>query len=185
MTVTWWPAECSSAPSGPVAQTIRWHHSASSRGSQTSLGLELDSGRIFIQNILHWIGQRAYNAPVGVNLLNWHRVEHNADHELGEDGAVLDEPLIVCGWLFPHHGNNPLQDFLLQLQIFLKINWNKTRKENCCSQCFMLENTCFKCAWIVFRLSTFCSAYNWSNSLFCMVGSGGGLRQFLVLNFGI
>ena len=60
-----------------------------------------------------------YNAPIGVNLFNRNRVEDNADHQLGEDGAVLDEPVVVRGGLLLHHRHNPLQHFSLQLKIFL------------------------------------------------------------------
>ena len=70
--------------------------------------------------MLKFCSKLTYNAPVGVYLLDRDGVEDDADHQLGEDGAILDEPVIVRGRFFLHDRNNPLKYFSFQLQIFLK-----------------------------------------------------------------
>ena len=62
-----------------------------------------------------------YHAPVIVDLLEGDGVEHDLDHDLGEDGSVLDEGLVVGAGLLVHHRHDPLQHPLLQVQVTLNI----------------------------------------------------------------
>ena len=65
-----------------------------------------------------------HHAPVIVNLVQSHRVEHNAGHYFRQNRPVLDEPVVVRGGLLVDDAHDPLQHLPLQLQVFLK------RKEN-------------------------------------------------------
>ena len=49
-----------------------------------------------------------YHAPVIVDLVQGDGVEDNAGHHFGEDGPVLDEPVVVGGWLLVHNAHDPL-----------------------------------------------------------------------------
>ena len=71
-----------------------------------------------------WWSFSTHHAPVVVNLVQSHRVEHNAGHYFGQNGPVLDEPVVVRGGLLVDDAHDPLQHLPLQLQVFLK------RKEN-------------------------------------------------------
>lgn len=64
--------------------------------------------------------QGRMNAPVVVNGVQGHGVKDDAGHDLAEDWAVLDESVVVCGWLLVDNADDPLQHLPLQLQIFLK-----------------------------------------------------------------
>ena len=64
--------------------------------------------------------KETYHAPVVIHLLQRDRVEDDAGHHLGEDGAILDKPVVVGGWFLMNNGHNPLQNLVLQLQVFLQ-----------------------------------------------------------------
>ena len=74
------------------------------------------SSNAFVSSI-DW--STTHHPPIIINLLQGHRVEDNVGHHFGEDGAVLDEGLVVEAGLLLDHGNNPAQHSLLQLQIAL------------------------------------------------------------------
>ena len=63
-----------------------------------------------------------YTAPVCVNLFHRNGVEHDADHELGQDATVLDPLVIQAGTLglLLDNVDYPLHHSSLQLQIFLQ-----------------------------------------------------------------
>jgi len=64
-----------------------------------------------------------HHAPVVVDLLERDGVEDDAGHDLGEDGAVLDEVVVVFDRLLVDDRHDPLEDLVLQLQVTLH---NKT-----------------------------------------------------------
>ena len=49
-----------------------------------------------------------HHAPVVINRVEFNRVEDNAGHHFREDGAVLDEPVVVGGGLLVHDAHDPL-----------------------------------------------------------------------------
>ena len=53
---------------------------------------------------------------------NGHGIEDNVDHELGNDRAVLDPPVILAGGLrlLLDDVDNPLHHFPLKLKVSLK-----------------------------------------------------------------
>ena len=63
-----------------------------------------------------------YRSPVRVDNFNGHRVEDDVDHELGDDGPVLDPPVVLAGGLrlLLDGVHNPLHHFPLELKVFLK-----------------------------------------------------------------
>ena len=62
-----------------------------------------------------------HHAPVIVNLIKSYRVEDNARHYFGENGTVLDKPVVVRGGLLVDDAHDPLKHLPLQLKIFLQI----------------------------------------------------------------
>ena len=64
--------------------------------------------------------QDTYSAPIVINLLEGYRVEDDAGHDLCQDGSVLQEVVVVSGWLLVNDRNNPLQNFMFKLNVSLK-----------------------------------------------------------------
>ncbi len=63
---------------------------------------------------------QTHHAPIIVDLLERDWVEDDAGHDLGEDGPVLDEVIVVLDRLLVDDGHDPLEDLVLQLQVPLQ-----------------------------------------------------------------
>ena len=69
-----------------------------------------------------------HHSPVIIHLLQGDRVEDNAGHHPGQDGPVLDEPVVVRGGFLLDDGDDPFQHFVLQLQVFLQEMYSQMLK---------------------------------------------------------
>ncbi len=61
-----------------------------------------------------------HHAPIVVDLLERDWVEDDAGHDLGEDGPVLDEVIVVLDRLLVDDWHDPLENLVLQLQVPLQ-----------------------------------------------------------------
>ena len=68
------------------------------------------------------MNKKTYSAPIIINLFEGYRVEDNAGHKLGQNTAVLDEVLVVWSWSLVNDTDDPLQHFVLQLNVPLQYN---------------------------------------------------------------